>query len=248
MQNDEREFNAAVRLGGLYDSRVGSASGGSDGDSDTALAASIRIGWQPFSQGAFGFRLGYSGYADFHQDFARYDVIVNSVSLEPRYTVQQVTYGLPLSLDMATQDGEADYNRYTVSPTAIYLFPDATRAAAVYGAASRIDDRDRSREDEDGVALGAGCAYVMLFKKSHLRLSVDYQHTTYDAPVSAYPPLATSMEKRKDNSWAAGIEMQFLLGDHLGLFANYACIHSRSNVEIYDYARHLLEAGVVIEY
>jgi len=163
-QADVSPFNAEFRIGGLYDSRVGSASGGGDEDADKALAATLTAGWQAPLTGDVGLRLDYRGYADFHRDFDQYDVIDQSLSLEPQYKDGPFIYSLPLSFNFTFEDGERDYDRYSVSPTLTYLIPDTRQAVALYGIGTRIDDRDKDETlDEDGKTLGVGCAYLYAF-------------------------------------------------------------------------------------
>ena len=188
MKADSKSFFAELRVGGLYDSRVGSASGGGDEDGDSAIAATLSAGWQAPLDGNFGFRTDYGGYMDFHQDFDQYDVIDQSISIEPQYNLDKLTYSLPLAYNYALEDGETDYSKYTVSPTITWLIPETNQALAFYGIGSIIDDRDDDNVlDEDGDAVGAGCAYVIFGENaSRIRLSLDYQHSRYDAQVVDY--------------------------------------------------------------
>lgn len=249
MKSDSKPFYAGLRLGGLYDSRVGSASGGGDADSDNALAATLSAGWQAPIEGNFGLRLDYGGYADFHQDFDQYDVIDQSISFEPQYTSGALTYSLPFAFNYAFEDGETDYLKYTASPTLTYLIPKTSQAVAVYGIGSIIDDRDNSVLDEDGQAAGAGCAYLLFFKNSsRIRLSVDYQHTIYDALVVDYGTTSLSTDEREDDSIVAGVDIQFQFNEYFGVYTNYSFIHSNSNVDIYEYNRNIVEAGIALKY
>ncbi len=233
----------------MYDSRVGSASGGGDADSDTAFAATLSAGWQAPIEGDFGLRLDYGGYADFHQDFDEYDVIDQSVSFEPQYTSGQLTYSMPFAFNYALEDGDTDYNKYTISPTLTYLIPQTSQAIAVYGIGSIIDDRDNSSLNEDGEAIGVGCAYVLFFENSsRIRLSLDYQNTEYDARVVDYGTSSVSTDKRDDDSIVAGVDIQYQFTQFLGVYTNYSFIHSSSNVDIYDYGRHIVEAGIALKY
>ena len=237
-------------MGGLYDSRVGSASGGGDADGDTAFAATLSAGWQAPIEGDFGFRLDYGGYADFHQDFDEYDVIDQSFSLEPQWTKKQFTVSMPLIFNYAMEDGDTNYNRYTISPTMTYLIPQTSQALAVYVIGSRIDDRDDDKIlDEDGKTYGGGCAYLYFFKnKSRIRLSVDYQHTQYDALVIDYGTDSVSTDDREDDSLVAGVDIQFQLNEYFGVYTNYSFIHSNSNVDLYEYDRNIIEAGIAFKY
>jgi hypothetical protein len=243
-------FNAELRMGGLYDSRVGSEFGGG-GDADKALAASLTVGWQAPLKGNVGLRLDYRGYMDFHQDFREYDVIDQTISLEPQYKAGQFIFSLPLSFNLTMEDGEHDYNRYAVSPTLTYLILNTRQAVSFYGIGARIDDRDKNELfDEDGVTLGGGCAYLYIFEnKSRVRLSFNYQHTAYDnARVWDYPTASGSSDKRKDDAIVAGLDILFQITDHFGLYLNYAFIHSDSNVDLYKYDQHLVGGGVVLKF
>ena len=82
-------------------------------------------------EGRSGLRLDYRGYMDFHQDFSEYNVIDQSLSLEPQYKAGPFIYSLPFSFNLTMEDGGHDYNRYAVSPTLTYLIPDTRQAVAV---------------------------------------------------------------------------------------------------------------------
>jgi hypothetical protein len=265
MKAGSNPFYAGLRLGGMYDSRVGSASGGGDADGDRALAATLSVGWQAPIEGDFGLRLDYSAYADFHQDFDEYDVIDQSLSAESQYTSGQLTYSLPVAFNYALEDGDTDYRKYTVSPTLTYLIPETSQALAVYVIGSIIDDRDAALLDvagtvkldqdgkpildEDAGALGAGCAYVLFFQNlSRIRLSLDYQHTKYHARVTDYDTPSVSNDQREDDTIVAGVDAQYQLNEFFGIYTNYSFIHSNSNVDLYEYNRHIVEAGIAFKY
>lgn len=265
MQENSNPFYAGFRLGGVYDSRVGSASGGGDADGDTAFAATLSAGWQAPIKGDFGFRLDYGGYADFHQDFSEYDVIDQSVSFEPQYTSGQITYSMPFAFNYALEDGDTDYSKYTISPTLTYLIPETSQAVAFYGIASIIDDRDASLRDdagnvkldqdgnpildEDAGAYGAGCAYVLFFQNSsRIRLSLGYQHTKYNARVIDYDTSSVSNDQREDNSIVAGVDIQYQFTEIFGIYSNYSFVHSSSNVDLYEYNRNIIECGIALKY
>lgn len=249
-QGDVSAFNADLRIGGLYDSRVGSMSGGGDEDSDTALALTLNAGWQAPLEGDVGFRADYSGYTDFHQDFDEYDVIDQSISLEPQYNDGPFVHSLPIAFNYAMEDGETDYLRYSVAPTVTYFFPETSYAVALYGMGALIDDRDDiSALDEDGESLGGGCAYLYFFKnKSRVRLSLDYQHTEYDARLLDYDMNPMHTDKRSDNAVVAGLDLVFQLTSHFGIYTNYSFIHSNSNVDRYEYDRHVVEGGLSLRF
>lgn len=249
-QDDFSPFNAEFRIGGLYDSRVGSGSDVGQEYSDKALAATLTAGWQVPLKGDVGLRLDYSGYIDFHQDFGEYDVIDQTLSVAPQYRAGPFIYSLPLSLNVALEAGEDDYVRYAVSPTLTYLIPDTRQAVAIYGIGARIDDRDKNRTlDEDGETLGVGCAYLYAFEnKSRVRLSLDYQHTAYDARVVDYATASVSRDERRDNVIVAGLDILFQITAHLGLYVNYSFIHSDSNVDLYKFDRHVVQGGVALKF
>ena len=243
-------FNAEFRIGGLYDSRVGSASGGGDEGADRALAATLTAGWQAPLTGDVGLRLDYRGYADFHRDFDQYDMMDQSLSLEPQYKHGPLLYSLPISFNFVLEDGEHDYNRYSVSPALTYLIPETRQAVALYGVGAWMDDRDQNNAlDEDGTTLGVGCAYLYAFEnRSRVRLSLDFQHTTYDERVVDYRRASLSTDKREDKTVAAGLDVLFRITSRFGLYINYAFIHSRSNVDLYEYDRHVAEGGVAFNF
>ncbi|MFZ2634477.1 MAG: hypothetical protein WA081_23300 [Desulfosalsimonadaceae bacterium] len=248
-QADVSPFNADLRIGGLYDSRVGSTSGIGDEDSDTALAATLNAGWQAPLEGDMGLRIDYSGYADFHQDFDEYDVIDQSISLEPQYNDGPFVYSLPIAVNYAMEDGKRDYQRYSVAPTLTYLIPETSQAVAIYGIGALIDDRDDVDTDEDGESLGGGCAYLYFFQnKSRVRLSLDYQHTDYDAHLSEYDMNPLHTDERSDNMVVAGLDMVYQLTSHFGLYTNYSFIHANSNIDRYEYDRHVVEGGAALKF
>jgi hypothetical protein len=249
-QENVSPFNAEFRMGGLYDSRVGSTSGNKDGDADTALTATLMAGWQAPLTGDFGLRLDYKGYIDFHQDYNEFNLIDQNLSVEPQYKVSPFILSLPLSFNITFEDGRHDYNRYSVSPTLTYLIPDTRQAVALYGIGARIDDKAQEKWlDENGVTLGGGCAYLYYFaKKSRVRLSLDYQHTAYESFVWQYASTTDFSNKRKDDAIMAGLDILFQITDHFGLFMNYTFIHSDSNVDLYDYERYLIGGGLSLKF
>ena len=46
----------------------------------------------------------------------------------------------------------------------------------------------------------------------------------------------------------AGLDILFQITDHFGLYLNYAFIHSDSNVDLYEYDRHLVGGGVALKF
>ena len=57
-----------------------------------------------------------------------------------------------------------------------------------------------------------------------------------------------SADKRKDDAIVAGLDILFQITDHFGLYLNYAFIHSNSNVDLYEYNRHLVGGGVALKF
>lgn len=248
-QADVSPFNAELRLGGLYDSRVGSTSGSKE-DADNALVARLSAGWQAPLKGAFGLRLDYRGFTDFYEDYREYNVIDQSLSVEPQYKTGRLIFSLPLSFNITLEDGRHDYNRYAVSPTFTYLIPDTKQALAIYGIAAQVDDKDRNDWlDEDGKTFGGGLAYLYYFaNKSRVRLSLDYQHTTYDSYVWQYASTMDFSDKRESDVLVAGLDILFQITEHVGLYADYAFVHSNANVGLFEYDRHLVEGGLAVKF
>lgn len=249
-QDDVSPFNAELRIGGLYDSRVGSGSDVGEEYSDKALAVTLTAGWQVPLTGDVKLRLDYNGYMDFHQDFGEYDVIYQSLAVSPQYRAGPFIFSIPLALNVALEAGEDDYVRYSSYPTITYLIPDTRQAVSFYGIGAQIDDRDKGRAlDDDGETLGLGFAYLYAFEnKSRVRLSLDYQHTIYDASVVAYETSCDLRDKRKDNTIMAGLDIVYQMTDHFGLYVNYALMRSNSNVSLYEFDRHVVQGGVVLRF
>ena len=85
--------------------------------------------------------------------------------------------------------------------------------------------------------------------KSRVRLSLNYQHTAYDALVWQYlTPTSDYSEKRKDEAIVAGLDILLPITDHFGLYINYTFIHANSNVGLYEYDRHLAGVGVELKF
>ena len=248
-QEDVSPYYAEFRMGGLYDSRVGSASGSADAGEDTALTSRLAAGWQSPLMGNAGLRIDYRGYMDFHHNYNEFNMIDQSLSLEPLYKAGSFIFSLPLSFNITFEDGKHDYNKYAVSPTLTYLIPSTRQALALYGMVAWIDDQDDDNWlDENGKVLGGGCAYLYYFEnKSRVRLSLDYQHAKYDAQVWQYGT-SSSIEKREDDAIVAGLDILWQLTKHFGLFINYSFIHSNSNVDLYEYDRHLVEGGLALRF
>ncbi|MFH1153633.1 MAG: outer membrane beta-barrel protein [Pseudomonadota bacterium] len=243
----EKACYFSLRVGGLYDSRVGSSSDGASDESDTALMARFSAGYQFPIEGSMGLRVDYTGYADSHRDYDRYNIMEHTLALEPQYSKGQFVFGIPLSLGMVDEDSDLDSVRQSVTPTITWMIPGAPHALAVYGSLARLEDRDNDALDEDGTILGVGLSYLRVFnKKTRLRLSVDYASTEYDALVKSYSSGGNSAAKREDKILSAGIDVQYMINSWFGLFTGLTYIRSSSNVDSYDYNRNLVEAGIVI--
>lgn len=250
MSSNNKPFYASLRVGGVYDSRVGSTSGDDGEEGDRALAVTLYTGWQVPLAGAFGISFDYGGYADFHDDFDEYDVIDQNFSVVPQWTKDQFTFSMPLIFNYAMEGGDANYNRYTVLPTVTYLIPQTKQAVAVYGIGSITDDRDDDKTlDEDGKTYGCGCAYLYFFEnKSRIRLSLDYQNTKYDARVVDYGTGSVSAENREDDNIVAGLDIQYQLNKYNAIYCSYSYIHSNSNIDIYEYDRNIIKVGIAFKY
>lgn len=247
---DAKSVSAKLRLGGVYDTRVGAASSlQTEAQEDTAFAVGLSTGWQLPLKNNFGFRIDYGGYADFHEELDDFNVIDQTVSLEPQYTSGQMIFSLPVSYNYGIEDNKTDLTRYSISPTVTYLIPTLNHAFAFYGLATIINDMDDISADEDGDALGGGCAYLVYFEnRSQIRFSASYQNTSYDARIVDYMGVSTSEANRKDDTVMASIDVEFPLHSILDLFLSYSYVHSSSNVDLYDFDRNIIEAGISLHY
>jgi hypothetical protein len=256
LQKNASPFSASLRMGYLYDTRVGATSSDITGISaannhgDSAVATTLNAGYQMPSEDEFGLRFDYGGYADLHQDYREFDMIDQSVSVEPQYTSGNLIYSLPLAYNYVLQDNKSDYYRYVASPTATYVLPFPNQAIAVNAMAAKIIDIDNIKElNEDGVTIGAGCAYLIFFEQSsRIRLSLDYQHTEYDAKLVDYAMGSVSQSHREDNILSANLDLQYNFTSHAGLFTSYTYAHSNSNIDVYEYDRSIIEGGIALRY
>ncbi len=250
IKSGQKPFYVNLRVGTLYDSRVGATSGGDDENGDRALALSFSSGWQIPIAGAFGFRIDYGGYADFHEDFSEYDVIDQTLSLEPQWTTNQLTFSLPLMFNYVMEDGETNYNRYTILPTVTWLIPQTHQAVAIYAIGSKIEDRDNDKTlDEDGKTFGCGCSFLAFLNDDcRLYLSLDYQQTKYDVQVVNYGTDSMSTAHRKDNNLTAGLDIQYKLNKYVAVYVNYSFTNSKSNVSVFQYDRNIINLGIAFTY
>lgn len=248
---DAGALSVSLRLGGLYDTRVGATSSRdvNDREAGSAFLASGSVGWQFPVKDKFSLRADYNAYADFHKDDEEFNVIDQSVSVEPQYFSGNFIFSLPLAGNYVLEDKKTDYIRYNLTPTVTYLLPNITHAVALYGLASVIDDRDDYPPDEDGIAWGGGCGYIIFFRNlSKVRFSVDYQHTTYDAAVMDYGTPSLSADDREDGILAFNADMQYQFTPHIGIYTSYSYFHAHSNVNLYDYDRGIIEGGLALRF
>lgn len=243
---------AMLRIGGKYDTNVEVAyddlQDSSDEKEDLAGVVSLVAGFQPQTAGNLGFRADYGVYADFFQDLNEYNVFEQMISLEPFLKTGPFVCSLPLRYTLAVEDEASDYHRLSLAPTLNYTLPGGRQALEVYGLVSRISDEDDYEVDEDAVSAGAGIAF-MLFSgdRSYVRLSGEYQNTVYDAEVRDYGA-GGGTDERSDNILTASLAVNRQLLPALDVYGVYSYIDTRSNCDIYEYDRHIVEAGVAINF
>jgi hypothetical protein len=251
LKSGEAPFNASLRLGGLYDSRVGAASSvRTGGQDDTALAATLGAGYQFQTDGRLGFRSDYIVYTDFYQDYDEYNVVDQTVSVEPQYEIgENFLFSLPVTYNYVLEDYETDSDRYSVLPTITYYISQLNQAVAVNGIFAALNDRDDISTDEDGDSAGVGAAYMFsLMKNCLVRASVDYLKTEYDARLVDYMTGSISRDHREDKTTSANLDIQYNFTSNLGIFTSYTYIYADSNVEVYDYDRNIIGAGFLLRY
>lgn len=236
-----------IRIGGKYDTNVeveyDDIEGSTDNE-DNAAVVNLMAGWAPDLAGDFGFRADYGVYADFHQDLNEYNVIEQLLSVEPSLKNGALTYSLPLRYAFAMEDQETDYHRISLQPTLTYEIPGLRQAIEAYGIIAQINDDDDFAVDEDAVAGGVGLGYIIFSQdRSYIRLSAEYQNTNYDAAVVDYGT-STNTDDRSDNILSGNLELNYQFLSHMDLYSTYSYIHTNSNVNIYDYDRHIIEGGV----
>lgn len=222
--------------------------GGSEDNEDTAAVVNLMAGWSPAFPGEFGFRADYSVYADFHQDLDEYNVIEQLFSIEPYLKKGGLIYSLPVRYTFAMEDQETDYHRIAVYPTLTYKIPGRRHAIEAYGFISRIFDDDDYEVDEDAIAGGIGIGYIIFSEdRSYIRFFAEYQNSDYDAAVADYGA-STNMDDRSDNILSANLELNYQLLSRMDLYSAYSYIHTNSNTNLYDYDRHIVEAGVALAF
>ncbi len=248
----DEPVTAMLRIGGKYDTNVevtyDELQDSSEEKEDLAGVVSLVAAVQPQTTGNFGFRADYGAYADFFQDLNDYNVFEQTISLEPYLKTGAFVYSLPLRYTLAVQDQTTDYHRLSLAPTLNYTLPGARQAVEVYGLVSHINDEDDYAVDEDAVSAGGGIAF-MLFPgdRSYVRLSGEYQNTVYDAEVRDYGA-GDNTDERSDNILTASLAVNRQLLPALDVYGVYSYIDTRSNCSIYDYERHIFEAGVAINF
>lgn len=198
--------------------------------------------------GDLGFRADYGVYADFHEDMDEYNVIEQLFSIEPYLKKGGLIYSLPVRYTFAMEDQETDYHRVSVYPTLTYKIPGRRHAVEAYGFISRIFDDDDYEVDEDATAGGVGIGYIIFSEdRSYIRLYGEYQNTEYDASVRDYGA-STNPDDRSDNIVSANLVLNYQLLSYMDLYSNYSYIHTNSNTNIYDYDRHIVEAGISLSF
>jgi hypothetical protein len=251
LKSGENPFNASLRLGGLYDSRVGAASSvRTNGQEDTALAATLSTGYQFQTEGKLGLRADYIAYSDFYDDYNEFNVVDQTGSFEPQYEISEnLLFSLPLTYNYVLEDYETDSDRYSILPTITYYISQLNQAVAVSGTFSTLNDRDDISTDEDGDSTGIGAAYMFsLMKNCLVKISVDYMNTEYDARLVDYMTGSTSQKHRDDDTTSANLDIQYNFTPNFGIFTSYTYIHAESNVKVYDYDRDIIGAGVLLRY
>jgi len=200
--------------------------------------------------GNFGLRIDYGGYADFHSDLDEYDVIDQSMTVEPQWRIDPFVCSLPIRYTYAMQDGESDYHRVSISPTATVKIPNVNNAVEVYGIFSKSYDVDQFNDyDEDSYSRGGGIEYIFFSEnRTYFRLKGDYQYIYYDAKVAAYENTLNTSEKRHDSIISLTAEHNIQVNSYLDIFVNFTHIIAKSNVSFYDYDRNIIEAGVSLDF
>lgn len=134
-------------------------------------------------------------------------------------------------------------------PTVTLTFPEVSQAVEFYVTASRIADVDEYENfDEDGHALGGGMSYLFSLKgRTYLRFLADYQQIRYDSRAWDYIN-ETSSDRRYDNLTSLGLEYNFQITKRFDLMTRYTFVHTHSNVNVYDYDQHIVQAGLSLNF
>jgi len=133
-----------------------------ENNKDTATFVSLSAGWQSNLDGNLGLRIDYGGYADFYSDLDEYDVIDQSMTVEPQWRIDSFVCSLPIRYNYVIQDSETDYHRFSVYPTITFKIPNLNHAIEVYGILATTNDVDEFTDfDEDSHSRGGGVGYVI---------------------------------------------------------------------------------------
>jgi hypothetical protein len=251
LKSGANAFNASLRLAGLYDSRVGAASSVSTGGQEAyALAGTFNAGYQFKLEGKAGLRADYIGYADFYEEYSEYNVVDQTVSMEPQYGISDnLLFSLPVTYNYLIEDHSTDSDRISLIPTVTWYLPSINQAVAVSATFAGIDDRDEMSVDEDGDSTGIGLAYMFSLPKNvQAKLSVDFMNTEYDARLVDYMYGSQSRSRRDDDTISGNLDVQYNFTPRVGVFGSYTYIHSESNVELYDYGRKIVGGGIQLRY
>lgn len=216
---------------------------------DTAFYSRLAAYWQHKWNDRFGLRADYNVYADAHHDFDENDLVEQLISLEPQWFQNNFIYSLPLQYNYTMEDNDSDYHRYSIAPTLTVKFPALNHAVEAYGMASKINDVDEYVDfDEDGYSLGGGLGYLIFSKnRTYFRIAGDHHRIRYDSKGNDYINTVTT-DKRQDLVTSLGAEHNIQITDYCDLNLNYTYIHTHSNVKFYDYDKHILQAGVSLNF
>lgn len=248
LRGEERLLTAAVDIGGLYDTHPGAMSG--TGERDESLALKAGLGYQLPLDGKFGFRVDYSGYADFHGELSEFDIQEHQFAIEPMFTSGQLVYSLQLGATRMFENGRHDADGIIISPALTRLMDSESKAIAVYGHAAKIEDKNAARAlNEDRKSFGGGLSYFFTSGETGSALiSIGYSKADFETSIRDFDPTAESNDKRSDKAVTANINLSTRIALHMGLYASYSYNNARSNVATYDYRRHILEAGISVFY
>ena len=248
LRDEERSFNATMHIGGLFDTHPGTVSG--TGDDDFGMVIKAGLGYQLPLEGKFGFRMDYSGYADFHQDFSEFDVQEHQFTIEPQYTSGQFMYSLQLGAARMLEDGRHDTDSLIILPAVTRLMNSGSEAITFYGHAAKIEDKDTDAIlNEDRKTYGAGISYFFTAGEAgSVLISMGYAEADFDAFIREYEPETESNDRRSDQVVTAGLDLFSRFTPHMGFYASYSYNNVSSNVAAYDYQRHILEAGISVFY
>lgn len=247
LRGEERLFSAAVDIGGLFDTHPGAISGTGG---DVGLLLEAGLGYRLPLDGKFGFRMDYSGHADFHQEFDEYDLQEHQVAVEAQLAFDKIVWSLQLGGGRIFENGRHDADSIIVSPAVTRLLGSGSKAIALYAHAAKIEDKDTSSVlNEDRKTFGGGVSYFFTSGETGSGLiSVVYTGTDFEASIEDYDPTVQSNDKRNDQAITASIDLLTRVAAHMGFYATYSYSDNRSNITVFDYKRHTLEAGISVSY